>query len=143
MLFRSEPEKPLRPGFGTAGRPITLRSNFFKLTLPKNLTIYDYTVDISPKGQDLNGPCKARIFELLESSPECAPHMGYIAHDRGARLVSAKPLPQPLRLTIRYHEQEEQQVPADAKVYTVEVKFIRELNTDTIIPYVHIVCSPL
>lgn len=128
------PEMPLRPGFGTAGTPITLRSNFFALRLPKALQIYEYAVKISPKGADLSGPCKARILELIETSSEIAPHMAYIAHDRSGRLVSAKLLPQPLQLSVRFFEREEGTARPNAKVYTVKIEFTGDLNTDELVP---------
>jgi eukaryotic translation initiation factor 2C len=130
------PEMPLRPGFGTVGKSQTLRANFFAIKLPANSTIYDYEVEISPKGE-LRRPRKARIFELLESSPQCEPFRGHIAHDRSSRLVSAKKLPQPLQLNIRFFEEGEAGPRDDALVYIVDVKFVRALNTSEIIPWVH------
>ncbi|KAF8637180.1 hypothetical protein AX17_002993 [Amanita inopinata Kibby_2008] len=63
-------ERPLRPGYGTRGTPITLRANFFPVRLPKG-PYYDYAVvvtDTAPasgkggkgkkkgKGQTAGGP---------------------------------------------------------------------------------------
>ena len=40
---------PKRPGFGTRGRPIALRANFFRLSfLPKLTCLYHYDVEITP-----------------------------------------------------------------------------------------------
>lgn len=91
-------ERPLRPGYGTLGTPITLRANFFAVTgVPKS--IHEYKVDITPK-TDINR-LKFRIFDLLELSPLCSPHLPYIAHDRSERLVAARKLPQPLSIQVR------------------------------------------
>ncbi|GJE99955.1 Piwi-domain-containing protein [Phanerochaete sordida] len=127
---------PLRPGFGTKGQPQTLRANFFALRLPKDLTIHDYEVVITgqPK-EDVRRARKARIFDLLESSPECAPFRDHIAHDKSARLVSAKKLPQPFQVAILFFEEGAPAPGNNAPVYTVEVKYIRTLNKREIDPH--------
>ena len=127
------PEMPMRPGFGTVGRPQPLRANFFALRLPAGMVIYDYEVSITPN-KDLRRPRKARLFDLLESSPECAPFRDHIAHDNSARLVSAKELPQPLQTTIRFYEEGQPAPGNDAPVYVLEIKFVRTLNKSDIDP---------
>lgn len=127
------PEAPTRPGWGTAGRPITLRANFFALRVPKKFLVYDYEVSITP-GNDLRGPRKARIFELLEGSPQCAPHMGFIAHDSSQRLVSTRQLPQPLTITIAYTEAGQTQPTNNPLSFVVKVNFVRILNMDDMTP---------
>lgn len=119
----AEGDMPLRPGWGTQGKPITLLSNFFALRVPDDFTIYDYEVSISP--DDLRGPGKTRIFELLEGSTECAPYMGHVAHDRSKRLVSSKKLPLPLRIRIPFVEEGVPPPSGGPPVYTVDIKFQR------------------
>ena len=119
---------PLRPGFGTVGRPMNLRANFFALRLPANLTIHDYEVAISGPDKELRRARKARIFDLLESSPEFAPFRDHIAHDNSARLVSSRELPQPLQVVIRFYEEGQTGPGNNAIPYTVEVKYQRTLN---------------
>lgn len=131
----SEEDMPLRPGWGTAGRPITLLANFFALRLPKDYAIYDYEVKISPDG--LRGPGKAHIFELLESSADCAPYMGYVAHDRSKRLVSSIKLPQPLRIAIPFVEEGRPDPEGGPPVYTVTIEFLRALSFNDINPCVY------
>jgi eukaryotic translation initiation factor 2C len=100
--------------------------------LPKG-PIYDYVVEISPK--TINR-LKKRIFELLESSPMCAPHMPYIAHDHSQRLVSAHKLPQPLDVSVPFYDDDETEPRNGATVYTVSIKFERQLNIDDMTRYV-------
>ncbi|KDQ09564.1 hypothetical protein BOTBODRAFT_117083 [Botryobasidium botryosum FD-172 SS1] len=129
-----KPEMPLRPGWGTVGRTNLLRANFFALKLPKNLIIYDYDVAITPN-TDLRGPRKGRLLDLLEQTPEYAPFAGYISHDRGERLVSAKKLPQPSKVSITFFD-EGQTGPGDrAPVYELEVKLVRTLNSSDVTLY--------
>lgn len=126
---------PLRPGFGTKGKPTNARANFFAMTIPKKLVIYVYDVDISPK-KDVSGPRKARIFDLLESSPECAPHLGYIAHDRSQRIVAIRQLPQPFTSTIQFFEEGASGPREGSPTYEVEVKFSAALQASDAEPYV-------
>jgi eukaryotic translation initiation factor 2C len=119
-------ERPLRPGYGKLGRPITLRANFFAVRVP-NVPIYDYSVDITPKTDLRSQPMRSRIFQLLERSEQIAPHLGHIAHDNGGRIISARPLVQPLSVEITYSEEGESPRP-DGKVFMIEIAFIRQMD---------------
>lgn len=88
--------------------------------------MYDYVVEISPK-TDINR-LKKRIFQLLEQTPMCAPHLPYIAHDHSQRLVSARKLPQPLDISVPFYDDHEQAPRQGATVYTVSIKFERQLD---------------
>lgn len=135
------PERTVRPGYGALGTPTTLRANFFALKLPKG-PIFDYNIEISPK-TDINR-LKKRIFELLELSPMCAPHLPYIAHDHTQRLVSARELPQPLDISVPFYDDHETEPPPGAKVYTVSIKFERQLDVGSMTQYVleTLSCTP-
>lgn len=60
---------PTRPAYGTRGKPITLRANYFNLEPAKNLVLYRYHVSVLPeaKGRKLK-----RIFDLLLQEPSLA-----------------------------------------------------------------------
>ncbi|KZT18189.1 Piwi-domain-containing protein [Neolentinus lepideus HHB14362 ss-1] len=118
------PDRPLRPGYGTLGKQITLRANFMPVKVPKG-TMYDYTIAISPS---IRGGEKRRLFDLIEAQPEYQAHQNYIAHDRGERLVSAKRLPDPLTMRIPYFEEGQPGPGQNAKVYTVEITYQRDLD---------------
>ena len=120
-------DRPLRPGYGTVGRTITLRANFFAVKVPQR-PIYDYAVEISPK-EDVTR-VKARIFQLLEISSLGREHLPYIAHDRSQRLVSAHKLPQPLNIKIPYYDNDQDGPSHDAKIYTLSITFQRELDSN-------------
>ncbi|KAJ6558191.1 ribonuclease H-like domain-containing protein [Mycena capillaripes] len=130
--LKPDPDRPLRPGYGTVGKPITLRANFFAIRVPAG-PIFDYTVEITPK-TDINR-LKARIFFLLEQSAACQPFLGHIAHDRSQRLVSAKKLPQPLDISVPFYEDGETGPRAGATVYTVAIKFDKELDVGSLTKY--------
>ncbi|KAJ7747645.1 argonaute-like protein [Mycena maculata] len=130
----ADPDRPLRPGYGTLGQPITLRANFFAVRLPAG-PIFDYTVEINPK-TDINR-LKARIFFLLEQSDVCKPLLGHIAHDRSQRLVSARRLPEPLDITVPFYEDGETGPRPGATVYTVSIKFDKELDVASLTKYLN------
>ncbi|KAF8970422.1 argonaute-like protein [Flammula alnicola] len=124
-----KPEQPLRPGYGTAGTPITLRANFFAVKVPQG-PVYDYVVEVIPTitpKTDIDR-IKGRLFDLLELSPLCKPHVPYIAHDRSQRVVSARKLPQPLDIQVPFYDEHEKSPGPNAKVYTISIRFERELD---------------
>ncbi|KAJ6510612.1 argonaute-like protein [Mycena sanguinolenta] len=121
----ADPDRPLRPGYGTVGKPIRLRANFFPVRIPAG-PIFDYAVEITPP-TNINR-VKARIFSLLEQRDACKPFLHHIAHDRSRRLISAKELPQPLRISVPFYEDGETGLKEGATVYTVEIVFDKELD---------------
>lgn len=125
----SGPERPSRPGYGTAGRVVALRANFFALeNLPE--TIYEYVVQITPEPKSQKPRVKRRVLALFEQLPDLRPFVNDIAHDGAQRLVASKPLPEPLRDTVVFYEEGDARPPRDADRYTVEVSFFKELSTE-------------
>ncbi|OCH91556.1 Piwi-domain-containing protein [Obba rivulosa] len=128
-------EMPLRPGYGTLGRPLTLRANFFAVRIPKLPVIYDYDVSIEPATQ-ARAERKRRLFELLEQHPLYAPFVGHVAHDQSRRLVSSKQLPQPFSVTIQHYEEGEDGPRANALTFTVTITLTNELDVAQMDRYV-------
>ena len=153
---------PPRPGWGTLGRNITLRANFFAVKLPKG-PFYDYSVtivDVTPKTADDGGgkggkggkgkgkarsggdpneiktPVKRRIFELLEEDRLFQPYKSIVVHDFSQRIVAAKKLPQPLQLTIMFREEDEKEADVKKKIlYEVTVELLGEINLEPLNRY--------
>lgn len=121
-----KPERPHRPGYGTLGREITLRANFFDVKLPKG-PFYDYHVEITPS-TDIKR-IRARLFWLLEQSNQQGwrEFVPFIAHDRSERLVAAKKLPQPLDVQLQFFEEGEAGPNARSKTYTFAITLTAEL----------------
>ncbi|KZT65512.1 Piwi-domain-containing protein [Daedalea quercina L-15889] len=126
-------EMPIRPGFGTLGTTQTLRANFFAVKTTKKM-LYDYEVSFTPT-KEAGRDRKARIFQILETHPEYLPHVGYVAHDRSQRLVSAAKLPQPFSISVQYIEEGERTPRADALTFTVTFKLVRELDMNPLNQY--------
>ena len=64
-LKQNPNELPVRPGFGTEGRPIKLRANFFPIKI-RSSTYYEYDVALSPVAGTAIRRVKRRIFQLAE-----------------------------------------------------------------------------
>ncbi|KAG2129584.1 Piwi domain-containing protein [Suillus clintonianus] len=128
------PARPHRPGYGTLGRSITLRANFFPIKLPKG-PIYDYRVEITPS-TDIKR-IRARLFWFLERSNqqgwrELVP---FTAHDNSERLVSSKKLPQPLDVQVQYYEEGEAGPNAKSKTYTFGFTHTGDLDVAKLTKY--------
>lgn len=153
---------PPRPGWGTLGKKINLRANFFAVKLSKG-PFYDYSViiaDVTPKTADDGGkggkgggrgkgkarsggdpgeikaPIKRRIFELLEEDRVFQPYKSFVVHDFSQRIVAAKKLPQPLQLTITFREEDEKEADVKKKIlYTVTVELLGEIDLNPLNRY--------
>ncbi|KAK7436871.1 hypothetical protein VKT23_018893 [Stygiomarasmius scandens] len=125
--------RPFRPGYGTVGNSTVVRANFFAIRQTKpGSPIYEYKVEIHPNVDKKE--VKSRIFDLLEQSPLCKPLLEYIAHDKSERLVSAKRLPDPLDIKVKYFEEGEKER-SESKIYTVSIIFSGELDMNQMTEY--------
>ncbi|KAH9987974.1 Piwi-domain-containing protein [Russula vinacea] len=87
------PERPARPGFGTAGRA----------SMPD--MIYEYIVQITPEPKSQKPRTKRRVLALFELTSELRPYVNDIAHDGAQRLVASKPLPEEFSGTVLFYEE--------------------------------------
>jgi hypothetical protein len=134
--LRGTPERPVRPGFGTLGTPIKVRANFFAVKIKKGQKFYEYNVNISGRKEKIPNGMKIRLFELLELHPRFGQYNPYIAHDRSAKLYSAKQLPLPLVFDIKYFDDHKEGPEPNANEYRVELEFIKEHDLSALNEYV-------
>ncbi|KAJ7178055.1 argonaute-like protein [Mycena filopes] len=132
-------ELPLRPGFGTAGREIKLRANFFPVRIPTG-SLYEYDVAISPTTGTAPRRVKKRLFQLAEASPDWARHglRGKVAHDHAAKLIAAAMLPQPLAIRVPFYDEGEDPPARNSKAYkeyTLTITFTQPLDTAALTKY--------
>ncbi|TFY68777.1 hypothetical protein EVG20_g3426 [Dentipellis fragilis] len=127
------PERPVRPGFGTLGRAVVLRANFFAMDVSKD-TYYEYDVEISPEPKSQKARVSRRILELFEQGVG-SPYSAYIVHDGSKRLVAARKLPQPISGQVKYFEEGDANAQANPDNYTVTVKYLRDLPLDPLRKY--------
>lgn len=153
--FRSlqlqDADLPVRPGFGTIGTPIKLRTNFFPVKVPKG-PLYEYDVTIAPAVSVRR--VKRRIFQLAEQTNDWAQAgmTGRVAHDHASKLIAVDKLPQPLVIRVPFTDEEDaepRQQPAKPKggkkggekkatpkEYTLTIKYVQDLETQSLVKYV-------
>ncbi|KAG6379433.1 ribonuclease H-like domain-containing protein [Boletus reticuloceps] len=138
----SDPDSHLRPDFGTEGREIKLRTNFFPVQLApdpqgQNLKLYAYHVHITPAIGTLRR-VKRRIYDLAERTITWAQAgmTGRVVHDNDARLFSSFLLPQPLTIRIPYYDEGERGPARQGdRVYTLMIVFVQEIDTGQLASY--------
>lgn len=123
---------PLRPGWGTNGTPIQMRSNFFAVKLPRG-PLCEYDVKITPAIAIRR--VKRRIFQLLEENPDYARFKVGVAHDFGAKLIAARRLPQPLSFEVPFYDDDKNAPGPKDKTYVVEIIFIQDLDLSVLSSY--------
>ncbi|KAG9307964.1 ribonuclease H-like domain-containing protein [Chiua virens] len=127
---------PLRPDYGTDGKEIKLRTNFFPVKVPKG-PLYEYDVAITPVAGTANRRVKKRIYQLAEETTawKQANMTGRVAHDNSAKLISSISLTQPLTITVPFYDEDETGPKEGGKEYTLTIKFIQEIDTSNLASY--------
>lgn len=123
---------PLRPGWGSSGTAVKLRSNFFAVRVPKG-PLFEYDIKITPVATVRR--LKRRIFELLEMDPAWAPYKVGVAHDYSAKLIACRPLPQPLRFEIAYYDDDEEGPRENARTFNLEFTFTQNIDLSSLTSY--------
>lgn len=124
---------PSRPGFGTIGKAIKLRTNFFPVQT-SDRPVFEYDVAITPAAGTAARRVKRRIFQLAEATPAWQHYglRGTVAHDSSAKLIASTQLPQPLAITVPYYDEDESGPRPGGKEYTLTIKFIQELELQSL-----------
>ncbi|KAG6907598.1 hypothetical protein DXG01_008216 [Tephrocybe rancida] len=127
---------PLRPDFGTKGRPVKLRANFFPVKIPKR-PLYEYEVTISPTAKTAMRRVRRRIFQLAEQSQDWTRKglQGNVAHDHASKLISAKKLDQPLTIKVPFFDEDEDGPKAGGPEYVLTIEFSRDIDTQGLLSY--------
>ena len=115
------PEMPLRPAFGTQGKPVVLWTNHFQLTVGEDVPLFRYEVKITSdeKGPLPTGKKAKRIIQLLlEENFES--YKFQIASDFKANLVSRCKLDLPNQsFSVTYRTEGETSPILKAKKYRI------------------------
>ena len=119
----------LRPGWGTLGKEINIRANFFVVKYQPKTVLYDYALTFKPdcKAQAI----KARLLELIEKN-ELSPFLKEIVHGRAQRIISRSPLTLrfPFSIQKSLNEQNEDGAGNGSPIYTIVIKQPVELRTN-------------
>ncbi|KAG1761419.1 ribonuclease H-like domain-containing protein [Suillus occidentalis] len=117
-------ERPIRPGFGTLGEPVTLVANFFAVKITNPL-IYTYHVKIEPikNAKDV----QRRLLLLLEQTNNQAWQSvrTFVAFNGRETLVAAKELPQPMQISLSFFEEGQTSGP-NSPEYTVSIELVHK-----------------
>ena len=126
----------LRPDFGTQGREISLRANYFPVEVKGQ--IYRYSAAIAlPGHKKLARRVKQRVFQLAEQTVDWqqAGMPGRVAHDSAERLVASILLPQPLTIRGTYHEEEDDPPSEGGSEYALTLTFEEEVDQQILNEY--------
>ncbi|KAI9796921.1 MAG: hypothetical protein M1825_006285 [Sarcosagium campestre] len=101
---------PLRPGYGTGGRAVILRANYFEIVPRKDLQIFRYHVEVTPEPGAARK--RQRAFELfVELAPFLTGIRPAVATDNRSTLVTATMLKlgssNRMTVDVPYYESEE------------------------------------
>ncbi|KAL8996746.1 MAG: hypothetical protein Q9169_003817 [Polycauliona sp. 2 TL-2023] len=117
---------PSRPSYGTRGKPIVLRSNYFELKADPQSRLFRYEIQISPPGIKESRRQTRRLIQLLlEKDPPKPLSPADIATDFDSVLITSKPLPMSGdSLVVRrvYREADEPTPRPNAIEYTITIK---------------------
>jgi eukaryotic translation initiation factor 2C len=132
-----DPRLPLRPGYGTQGREVTLWANYFELVAPPDLLLFRYSIEILPDdaGRKPTGKKARRIVELLLEE-HLFIHRSSIATDYKSNLVCRFELPidhDPY--SVRYRSEEEDEPSQNAKTYRIRLQDTGTLRVSELMDY--------
>ena len=131
------PPLPLRPGYGTQGRPVLLWANYFELVAPPDLLLFRSSVEILPDdaGRRPAGKKVKRIIELLLEEHLSA-YRSSIATDYKSTLVCKFELPiEEEPYIVRYRSEGEDEPTANAKTYRVRLQDTGTLSVSELMDY--------
>ncbi|RKF56155.1 Protein argonaute 12 [Erysiphe neolycopersici] len=111
---------PLRPGYGTQGKQISVYSNYFKIDVPQDLRLARYNISVSPEAK---GKKMARVVSLLLERPEFTNAATRFATDFKSFLVASRPLTDmPAQWNIRYRPEGHDEAGEEARVFNVKLQ---------------------
>jgi eukaryotic translation initiation factor 2C len=128
---------PLRPGYGTQGRPVLLWANYFELVAPPDLLLFRYSIEVLPDdaGRKPTGKRLKRIVELLLEEHLSA-YRTSIATDYKSNLVCRFELPiEEESYHVRYRSEEEDEPSQNAKTYRLRLQDTGTLRVSELTDY--------
>ena len=129
---------PLRPAFGTKGKPVLLYANYFELVANGKQRLFRYSIEIKqPKGESGNPSAgrSRRIVELLLEE-HFHEHLNRVASDYRSTLVSRGSLEiREEGYPVRFRQPGEDEVPDGAKVYECILKETGTMSVSELTDY--------
>ena len=134
---------PSRPSYGTIGRHIILRTNYFRLLTKPGAEIFRYQMEISPKLVDertnrVNRRKTRRLIELLFANNKNLQSAG-VTTDYGKLIISATKLPLgdtgSRTLSQKYWEPEDDGPAPGAREYRVKISDEYPISVQQLVDY--------
>lgn len=130
-----EPRYPQRPGYGTAGKPVTLYANYLPLTaVGKSLFRYHIALAAEASGREPAGR-KARQIVRLLLEEHFSDRLDTIATDYRSTLISCEKLPPQVEYDVRYKDENEDEYPENPRVYKVTCQHTGSLDPADLVNY--------
>ncbi|KAJ5591873.1 uncharacterized protein N7459_002242 [Penicillium hispanicum] len=129
------PRYPQRPGYGIAGKPVTLYANYLPLTaVGKSLFRYHVSIAAEASGREPAGRKARQIVRLLleEHFPN---NRNTIATDYRSTLISCTQLPQMGEYDVRYKDENDDDYPENPRVYKVTCQHTGRLDPADLVNY--------
>lgn len=89
LKTKVEPLLPRRPGYGTVGKEVMVRANYFRIQLPQG-SLFLYDAEVQPEVK--NKKKLKRLFQILEKHPDFQKIAKTLATDYSKLVVSTTPL---------------------------------------------------
>ncbi|KAJ5114477.1 hypothetical protein NUU61_000236 [Penicillium alfredii] len=131
----SQARYPQRPGYGEAGKPVTLYANYLPLEVSSK-SLFRYHVDIAADagGRQPVGKKARQIVRLLLEEHFLQQKAG-IATDYRSTIISCTELPQTEQYDVRYKDDIEGDYPENPKVYQVTCQYTGQLDPADLVNY--------
>lgn len=127
---------PLRPSYGTRGRNVILRTNYFSLNLDEKTELYRYSIDISPAAASRK---RRQIIALFLATPTFGNIRPGVATDYSTIIVTASKLDlgdnAVLEESVLYCNEHELTPRPHAATYTVKLSQIREVKVTDLLKF--------
>lgn len=126
---------PVRPGYGTVGRQVTLYANYLPLALPTK-ALFRYHIAIAADSAGRSAPVgkKAQHIVRLLLNEHFSQQKNQIVSDFRSTLVSCVKLTEG-KFDVRYKEDLEDDYPETPRVHTVTVQYTGEVNPGDLVDY--------
>ena len=133
------PQMPTRPGYGTLGNKVILRTNYFQVMLSnKDFQLFRYAVEVTPRP----GPIRKwrRAFELFIQDAPCLAGLRHaVATDSKATIITTKKLDlgpdDRASYSVPYYEAEELGPDPEKPSLTFKIQYVKALSVQELLDY--------
>ncbi|KAG1743891.1 hypothetical protein EDB19DRAFT_1827261 [Suillus lakei] len=129
-----EYEQPIYPGFGTHGEPVTLVANFTVKIINSLIYMYYVKVEATRNAKDIQH-CLLLLLEQTNNQ-NWQSVKSFVAFEGREMLVSAKKLPQPMQICVRFFKEGQMPGP-NLPEYTISIELLHKWEIGELKKYLH------